>query len=254
MITRRKKICDYKVVVFDLDGTLYYQKMLRMTMAKRLMDYYLHHPFEVKDLLIVKKFREVRDMWDDIIVSKRDDVEKSLNAGERLDDASLDDIQYRYVAKKMHSTREHVESVIDKWIYKNPLDAVKASKDHFAAMLVEQLKALGVMTVIWSDYPVKDKLEALEISFDAEYYANQERLNEMKPSPKGLYLIMHDYEVDYYDVLMIGDRDLKDGEAARKADIDYIVLGPTREEREPVYSVLMSEIFDEAMKRASTLL
>lgn len=215
-ISMRKGFSEYDVYVFDLDGTLYFQKKLRLIMASRLAGYYLCHIWKLKELLIVKKFREVREKWDDI--QAEDTKLKEITS------ATIDDAQYEYVAKKMGSSAATVKSVIKKWIYDNPLDAVAASKDIQLAAVIDNLKKLGKKVAVFSDYPTEDKLKALGITVDGQYCSAGENIGELKPSPRGLELIMNDFGFEPSQVLMIGDRLEKDGECAVNAGVDYLVL------------------------------
>ena len=200
----------YDLYVFDVDGTLYYQNKLRVIMASRLLIYYLCHLNRVKDLFIIKDFRSLRD--------KAKDTEDL----------------YELTAKKNKTDAKYVESVIRKWIYDNPLDAVAASKDEMLIDIIEKLKKNGKKVAIWSDYAADDKLKALNIECDYVYTAEDERVGELKPSPKGLKLIMEDLAVDAEKTLMIGDRMVKDGEAAQAAGVDYLILPKSRGKREAV--------------------
>lgn len=220
----KRSFWDYPVVVFDLDGTLYYQKQLRVVMAKRLVCYYLAHPFRIKELFIVKRFRQVRENWNRITSS--------------LPDMSLDEAQYSYVAEAMHTTKKNVEAVILRWIYENPLDAVAAAKDETIARVIETLKKKERKTAVFSDYPTEDKLNALGISVDLSVGATDERLNELKPSPKGLVLIMNDLNVAAEDILMVGDRFEKDGLSAKAAGCDYLILSKSKKKRKSQYELI----------------
>lgn len=222
---RNKKITEYRAVVFDLDGTLYFQRKLRLMMACRLAGHYLCHPFHIKELLVLKKFRSVREHWD------------------KLSEESLDTAQYRYVAEKMHTTAEAVERIIKTWIYENPLSALQKSCDEKIAELIKKLKEKNILVLILSDYPVKEKLESiglLELA-DGMYSALDERLMELKPSPKGLQLIMEDFHLAASELLMVGDRYSKDGMSAINAGTDYLILGKTKASRKGVYDELFQE-------------
>lgn len=212
----KKKFSEYDAYVFDLDGTLYFQKKLRMIMASRLFFYYMCHFWQMKDLLIVKKFREVRERWD-VIVAK-DDLTGTM-AGNSIDEA-----QYKYVSEVMKTSESRVASVIKKWIYDNPLDAVKNSKDAELSVIIESLREQEKTVVIFSDYPTKEKLEALGIEVDKQYCSTDEAIGELKPSPKGLQIILKDINLDASQVLMVGDRMEKDGQCAISSDVDYLIL------------------------------
>ena len=205
----------YDLYVFDVDGTLYYQNKLRLIMGKRLFMYYLLHPLKFKDLIIIKNFRSLRE-----------------NA---KDTNGLFDI----TAKKCNVSVSRVNEVIKKWIYENPIDALTASKDDTLLAIIDKLKANGKTVAIWSDYEADDKLKALQLSIDYVYTAEQERVGELKPSPKGLNLIMSDLNVPKDKTIMIGDRMVKDGEAAKKAGCDYLILSKSKKKREEQLKTLL---------------
>lgn len=205
----------YDLYVFDVDGTLYYQNKLRLIMGKRLLMYYLLHPLKFKDLIIIKNFRSLRE-----------------NA---KDTNGLFDI----TAKKCNVSVSRVNEVIKKWIYENPIDALIASKDDTLLAIIDKLKANGKTVAIWSDYEADYKLKALKLSTDYVYTAEQERVGELKPSPKGLNLIMSDLNVPKDKTIMIGDRMVKDGEAAKKAGCDYLILSKSKKKREEQLKTLL---------------
>ena len=205
----------YDLYVFDVDGTLYYQNKLRLIIGKRLFMYYLLHPLKFKDLIIIKNFRSLRE-----------------NA---KDTNGLFDI----TAKKCNVSVSRVNEVIKKWIYENPIDALTASKDDTLLAIIDKLKANGKTVAIWSDYEADDKLKALKLSTDYVYTAEQERVGELKPSPKGLNLIMSDLNVPKDKTIMIGDRMVKDGEAAKKAGCDYLILSKSKKKREEQLKTLL---------------
>lgn len=205
----------YDLYVFDVDGTLYYQNKLRLIMGKRLLMYYLLHPLKFKDLIIIKNFRSLRE-----------------NA---KDTNGLFDI----TAKKCNVSVSRVNEVIKKWIYENPIDALIASKDDTLLAIIDKLKANGKTVAIWSDYEADDKLKSLKLSTDYVYTAEQERVGELKPSPKGLNLIMSDLNVSKDKTIMIGDRMIKDGEAAKKAGCDYLILSKSKKKREEQLKTLL---------------
>ena len=205
----------YDLYVFDVDGTLYYQNKLRLIMGKRLLMYYLLHPLKFKDLIIIKNFRSLRE-----------------NA---KDTNGLFDI----TAKKCNVSVSRVNEVTKKWIYEDPIDALIASKDDTLLAIIDKLKANGKTVAIWSDYEADDKLKALQLSTDYVYTAEQERVGELKPSPKGLKLIMSDLRVAKDKTIMIGDRMVKDGEAAKKAGCDYLILSKSKKKREEQLKTLL---------------
>lgn len=220
-VSMRKSFGEYDIYIFDLDGTLYYQRQLRFVMAKRLAFYYLIHPLRIKELLTVKKFREVREKWTD-------------NGA----DKSIDEAQYEYVASIMNTSPLKVRDVIQKWIYDNPLDAVAKSKDKVLSQIISELRGKGKKVVIFSDYPVEDKLKALGIEADAMYCSAQKPIEELKPSSKGINVILDDFYAKAENAIMIGDRMVKDGESAKGAGVDFIILDKSPSKRKSFYDKL----------------
>lgn len=197
----------YELYVFDVDGTLYFQNKVRMIMAGRLISYYLCHINRFKDLFIIKDFRSLRDKAEDT------------------------DGLYKLTANKNRVSEDRVKEVIRKWIYDNPLDAVKSARDDKLCKLINELMLNGKKVAIWSDYFADDKLKVLGVECENVYTAEQERVGELKPSPKGLKLIMNDLNIPSDKTLMVGDRMEKDGKAAIAAGCDYIILAKSRNKR-----------------------
>ena len=199
----RKAVNDYSLYVFDLDGTLYDQPVLRRIMAVRLAMYYALHPFRIGELFILQHFRKVKDKWTK---------------------SSSDEDIIRQVAADTGSGEDKVSRIVQKWIYDDPLSALPQTRDDRLCDWIKKLRTEGKKVVILSDYPAKDKLKALQIDVDAQYGPDDKRIDELKPSPKGLTVIMEDFGVDPGDVLMIGDRKEKDGKCAEAAGVDHIIL------------------------------
>lgn len=240
MEKRNRKFFAYKAVVFDLDGTLYFQKGLRRQMALRLLSYYGFHFWKVKELFLLKDFRSVKEHWNEHIEKMKNSP--SMEDILSLNEQSVDKAQYLFVAKKYHTDPGIVERVVDKWIYADPLLILKNHKDYEIADLMVKLKEKGVQCLIFSDYPVEDKLKALELSVDGCYSATASNINELKPSPKGLLTIMRENQLDAKELLMVGDRMEKDGQSAAAAGIDYLILPSSRIERNQLYQKLYEEL------------
>ena len=199
----RRDLNDYERYVFDLDGTLYDQPRLRLIMAVRLVLYYALHPLAVKELFILQHFRKVKDGW-------------TLSSSE-------DDIISKVAADKGTDT-ESVRKIVRRWIYDNPLSAMEKTRDDKLLGWIRTLRQNGKKVMIFSDYPAKDKLGALGITVDGIYDPDDERIDELKPSPKGLKVIMEDTGTGADHILMIGDREEKDGQSADACGIDHLIL------------------------------
>lgn len=225
-----KAMTTYRAVVFDMDGTLYHQKRLRLIMALRLCAFYLLRPWRWKELLALKCFREVRDRWDEIVCQETGFVGDGSGSKDPADASgfrpiALNRAQYAYVAAKTQVSTDTVAEVVRRWIYENPLSALRKCRREEIAAQITALRANGMPVYLLSDYPVREKLKALALTADAAYSPEEDgRLTELKPSPMGLNLILEDHALQPSEVLMVGDRDEKDGEAARRAGVDYLIV------------------------------
>lgn len=217
---------DYSIYIFDLDGTLYDQPKLRMLMGISLIKYYIVHPIRINELFTLMQFRKVKDNWSDTVTTEVDS-DCAIDA--------LDSVICGRVADIAGKDKDYVISIVKRWIYDAPLEALKKAKDDKLCSVIDELRAKGVKVVILSDYPVEDKLNALGVSVDAFYSGTSERIGQLKPSPKGIYTILSDYKIDKNKAYLIGDRMEKDGKAAIAAGIDYLILPRKIRERETFY-------------------
>lgn len=191
-----------KVIIFDLDGTLYYQYGVQCFMGCQMLLYYFLHFWRWKELMAIMYYRKIR--------------EKNIK--------NIVEDQYNIVAKKYKFEEEQVKMIVDTWLFKKPLNIIKIFKDKKLYKLIYKFKEMGMKIIIYSDYPTKEKLEALNIPYDKTYDSTHSEINTLKPDPKGLQYIIKDNNLNKNEILFIGDRDSKDGQCARNCNIDYVIL------------------------------
>ncbi|MBQ1193510.1 MAG: HAD family hydrolase, partial [Lachnospiraceae bacterium] len=106
-------------------------------------------------------------------------------------------------------------------------------KDEVLAGIIDDLKndKKDIKIVIYSDYPVENKLKSLGIEADYLFTSGDEEIGCMKPDPKGLKVILNKLQISNLEAIMIGDRYEKDGEAAAANDMDYIIVSSDKKER-----------------------
>lgn len=217
---QKKSLSDYKAVIFDLDGTLYYQKPFRIRMLLYLIGYALAHPSGVKDIFLIQKYRQIRENWDEI-----------EQKGSYREDMDLDSRQFAYVAGIKRVSPERVRNAVRLFMLEAPPKLLPAYRDDVIAALIDKLHEKGVKVVVYSDYPVKDKLEALAVKADACFTSADEAIGCMKPDPKGLGIILKTLGISAEEAIMIGDRYEKDGLAAKRNNMDYIIVSASKKER-----------------------
>ncbi len=196
-----------KVVIFDVDGTLYDQRKLRKYMLIELLKYYVMNPWRSKELKIIRDFRRERE-------------KRTLHV---IND--LENDQYNWGAQASGVSHEMVRSVVEKWIFNVPLKYI--SQCHYSGVLefFDNLCKQGIATAIFSDYPAKEKVAALGLSPCCITCSTDRNVNRLKPDPRGLFVIAETLGASVEQCLFIGDRDERDGECARKAGMPYLILG-----------------------------
>ncbi len=225
---RKNSLMEYKAVIFDLDGTLYYQKPFRIRMMCYLMTHIITHPSSIKDIFLIKKYREIREDWET--------YEKQMAFDKAL---SLDDRQYEYVARKKGVSAKQVKNAVEFFMLEAPLSLLPSYKDEMLGEIIDKLRAEGIKIIVYSDYPVENKLAALKIKADACFTSADKDIGCMKPDPKGLAHILKSMNLDKASAIMIGDRYDKDGLAAIGNEMDYVILESSKKEREKTISELI---------------
>lgn len=221
---KKNNIMEYDVFIFDLDGTLYYQKPFRMKMLFVLLWYVLAHPMSIKDLFLIKTYRKVREQWE------KYEKEASFRASFETK-MSLDERQYAYVAAQKGVAPERVKCAVELFLLEMPLRVLPPYRDEILGGLIKRLKKEKKTVVIYSDYPVENKLKCLGIEADACYTSGDEAIGCMKPDPKGIQVILSEFGCSSADAVMIGDRYEKDGAAAEKSGVDFIIADCSEKER-----------------------
>lgn len=223
-LSMQKTLLRYQAVIFDVDGTLYFQPRLRFYMACRLLSFYALHPLRLKELYILRKYRQARELWNEEMSDRNSEL--------------LEEDQYRYVAEKCNSSQSEVASIVHLWIHEIPLAYLTRCKDIELSRLIRELREHSILTAAYSDYPLAAKLEALHIEMDYLFCSTDAEIGCMKPDPAGMQVILDRLKLPPSDVLMIGDRYEKDGIAAINKGMDYIILDASMPKRVSLYQQL----------------
>jgi len=188
----------HKAIIADLDGTLYFQLPVRLSMLCAIVLFCLTKPHKIKEIQIVRSYR------------------KKYEKGMEHHDRCL------VLSKDYNMDVMRVENIIQKWMIDNPLRSVHKYRDKNLLLLLEEMKNKGTKIIVYSDYPVTEKLKALNFTPDVAYSADD--VGCLKPSPEGLLYILKENGLTAADCLFIGDKYEKDGKCAENAGMEYIIL------------------------------
>jgi FMN phosphatase YigB (HAD superfamily) len=194
---------DTKIVVLDLDGTLYSKHgMVKHMMASAILEW--------KMMLIERKTRkQLRGIWKGDKDSFYHMYFATMAQGHLF---SQDYAKWWYETRYMPL----MVKVIQKW--HKPVE--------WLLPFVHQCKELGVRIVVLSDYGhAKEKIQALgldESIFD--WVISAPELGGLKPAAELMNRVAAKMGVQPHQCLVIGDRDDTDGELARSVNAPFFIV------------------------------
>lgn len=200
------------LVIFDVDGTLYNARNLRNKMLFSLIRYYFFHPGKFSELKVIQTFRKER---------------------EKLSDTEASDIltqQYEIPAGICGKSPAEVEKIITHWMHRQPLRHLPSVTYPSARKVLSYLKEQNITTVAYSDFPAKEKIATMGLQFDKIFSAHDPEINRLKPHAAGLNHILTTLQVPAERCLMVGDREDRDGEAARRTGMPFFQIQTNGEE------------------------
>lgn len=199
-------------VIFDVDGTLYWQRGLRLRMLRDLLFSALFSARTRLDLRILKQFREDREVL-----------------GEKVQ-SGFAEAQYRETACALGLTSLRVEEAVDRWIYERPLSYLRRCRVRGIAEWLEELRSAGVRLGVYSEYPAEKKLAALGLSFDVVVSSTDPDVDAFKPNPKGLEVALRKLGASPARALFVGDRADRDQACAEAAGVAFLRVGKESKE------------------------
>ncbi len=188
-----------KLVVFDLDGTLYDARRLRRRMAGSLLLHCLRHPEDLAVPRILFEFRRCRER---------------LAEQERTDIGRL---QYSEPAARLGLDPERVRRAVEEWFFRRPLPHLEGCRYPGVRSVFAKLAAMGKVVAVLSDYPVDEKLAAMGLEADFTVSGMDPEVNRLKPHPAGLARVLELAGAEPGECVLFGDREERDGACARRA-------------------------------------
>ena len=201
-----------RAVLFDVDGTLYHQGSLRLCMALELAALPLRVlPASARRTWgAIRAFRRVREELRD------------LGAAE----APLARLQLQLAAERQQMEVDEVEAAVSEWIYQRPLKYLRRCRRAGIESFLGYLASRGIPAGVFSDYPAREKLEALQLAEKISWVAcaTDPEINAFKPHPRGFVWSCEHWGLDPTEVLYVGDRAEVDALGAANAGMPCAIL------------------------------
>jgi FMN phosphatase YigB (HAD superfamily) len=193
---------DIRLVAFDVDGTLYRQRPLRLRMGR---DMVLHTvaKCDLNAISIVSAYRRIRERL----------------AAEEV--ADFDRVLIAETARATSRSPESVRAIISEWIETRPLRYLRGCLFSGVPQLFAGLQRAGKTIGIFSDYPATEKLAALGLA--AHHVVAASDVGLLKPHARGLHSLMAAAGATARETVFIGDRADRDGVAGQRAGVRILI-------------------------------
>jgi HAD superfamily hydrolase (TIGR01509 family) len=202
---------NIQAIVFDVDGTLYPQRPLRMRILLELAAQFAKKPaIQFRTLKVLRAYRKAHEL-----------------ARTNRSDVTAQRLQLCIASELSGEHPEFVEGSVREWFQHRPLRHLKAVLYPDLVALLRQARAHGIRLGVMSDYPAVDKLSALGIIdyFDAIVSSHDESVGYLKPHPRGLQTCLRKLAVQPGQSLYIGDRADVDLPCATSAHTQFVLFG-----------------------------
>ncbi len=198
-------------VLFDLDGTLYRQRPVRIRMAMELALSTLTAPVSAAARWrALQAFREAQ--------------ETMRRASEPASMAS----QIAAAAARTGISEDRVRVLVDEWMFERPSRFLSRYLAEGTTELLALLASKKVPIGLFSDYPSERKLSGLGLRgrFSPVICATDAEVGAFKPDPRGFLRACELWGLAPSDVLYVGDRVEVDGIGAAAAGMPCVIVGP----------------------------
>jgi putative hydrolase of the HAD superfamily len=214
---------DIRLVTFDVDGTLYRQRPLRLRMGRDMV----FHTVEKCDLNAVR------------VVSAYRRIRERLAAEEVVD---FERVLIAETAKATSMSPEKIHAIVSEWIETRPLRYLRGCLFSGVPQLFAGLRRAGKKIGIFSDYPATKKLAAMGLA--AHHVVAASDVGLLKPHARGLQSLMAAASATARETLFIGDRADRDGVAGQRAGVRILIRSSKSIEAFQTFKTFHDPLFD----------
>jgi HAD superfamily hydrolase (TIGR01549 family) len=147
---------------------------------------------------------------------------RGLGAAEAL----LDRLQFQRPADRLQIKAEDVEAAVSEWIFQRPLKYLRPCRRAGVESLLGYLASRGIPAGVFSDYPPREKLQALRVAEKISLVAcaTDAEINAFKPHPRGFVWACERWGLEPSEVLYVGDRVEVDALGAANAGMPSVII------------------------------
>jgi putative hydrolase of the HAD superfamily len=218
---------DIRLVAFDVDGTLYRQRPLRLRMGRDMVIDAIAK-CNLNAMSVVSAYRRIRER---------------LAAEEVVD---FERVLIAETAKATSISPERVNAIVSEWIETRPLRYLRSCLFSGVPQLFAGLQHAGKKIGIFSDYPATEKLAAMGLA--AHHVVAASDVGLLKPHARGLQSLMAAASATARETLFIGDRVDRDGVAGQRAGVRTLIRSSKPIEAFQTFKTFHDQLFDPFMQ------
>ena len=206
-----KNCSKIKGVLFDVDGTLYHQTLLRPIMILLFVSFNIQNPKELlRKAKVITAYRKAQE-------NLRYSLQGSSNCSIRQIDLAINNTG---------ESHGYVSKIIIEWFRERPLPFLRLCRRRGLNSVLCQLHQKGFKLGVFSDYPTQHKLLSLKIYkyFSTVMSANDPEVKGFKPKTNGFAVAARRMGLKPSEVLYVGDRAEVDGVGASAVGMPVVIL------------------------------
>ena len=203
---------NIKGILFDVDGTLYHQRPLRLILIGLLVLSHVYRPRElVRKLKVIYHYRKAQEE-----LRNRDDDQAPNNQRDQL----------MITAERCKESSKYVSSVTKDWFETKPLNYIRFCQRKDITKTIQILYEQGFKLGVFSDYPPRDKLSSLGVTrfFSTILSSHDRGVYGFKPNTNGFAIAAEKMKLCPSEILYVGDRHEVDGIGATQAGMRVMIV------------------------------